>query len=113
MDVSAKLGPELVPGDPYEKSPILRTKTDANSKKLLEDVDHELCEKYSEEMSEKIMSEVKGMEDSEDGGFNAGRLWKLKKKLSPKVSDPPTAMINSDGKLITSEKDTKAKAIKH
>ena len=64
-------------------------------------------------MFQKIMTKVKGMEDSEDGGFNWGRLWKLKKKLSPKVSDPPTAMTNSVGKLLTSDDDIKAEAIKH
>ena len=49
----------------------------------------------------------------EEGGFNAGRLWKLKKKLSPKVSDPPTAMMNTLGKLITSEEENRAEATKH
>ena len=97
----------------YNKRTVLRTKSDAESKKQLESVESELCKKYSEVMFQKIMTEVKGMEDSEDGGFNSGRLWKLKKKLSPKVSDPPTAMINSVGKLITSEDDIKAEAIKH
>ena len=59
------------------------------------------------------MTEVTGLEDSEDGGFNAGRLWKLKKKLSPKVSEPPTAMKDTNGKLITSSEDIKAEAVKH
>ena len=77
----------------YNKRTVLRTKSDAESKKQLESVESELCKKYSEVMFQKIMTEVKGMEDSEDGGFNSGRLWKLKKKLSPKVSDPPT--VNS------------------
>ena len=76
-------------------------------------MESELCKKYSDVMFQKIMTEVKGMEDSEDGGFNAGRVWKLKKKLSPKVCDPPTAMTNSFGKLVISENDNKAEAVKH
>ena len=92
---------------------VLRTKSDTVSKKQLENVESELCNKYSEVMFKNIMAEVKGMEGSEDGGFNAGRLWKLKRKLSPKDSDPPTAMINSVGKLIPSEDEIKAEAVKH
>ena len=64
-------------------------------------------------MSNKIFGEVKGLEDAEDGGFNAGRLWKLKKKLYPKVSEPPTAMVNSEGNIITSERDITDEAINH
>ena len=97
----------------YNKRTVFRTKADIESKKQLENVESELCNKYSEVMFKNIMNEVKGIEDSEDGGFNAGRLWKLKKKLSPKASDPPTAMLNSDGKLITSDDDIKAEAVKH
>ena len=76
-------------------------------------VENELGAKYSEVMFEKIMLEVKGMEENEDGGFNPGKLWKLKKKLSPKANEPPTAMLNSEGKIITSEEDIKLEAIKH
>ena len=64
-------------------------------------------------MFKKIRTEVTGLEDSEDGGFNAGRLWKLKKKLSPKASEPPTAMIDTNGKLITSDEEIKAEAVRH
>ena len=64
-------------------------------------------------MYNKIKNKVAGMDDSEDGGFNAGRLWKLKKKLSPKMSDPPTAMVSSEGRLLTTEDEVKLEAIKH
>ena len=64
-------------------------------------------------MSKKIFNEVKGLEDAEDGGFNAGKLWQLKKKLYPKVNEPPTAMVTTEGELITSEKDIKDEAVKH
>ena len=32
-------------------------------------------------MFKKIMNEVKDANDDEDGGFNAGNQWKLKKKI--------------------------------
>jgi hypothetical protein len=97
----------------YNKRRILRNKKDDKSKVELEDVEKELSDKYSMIMSNKIFGEVKGLEDAEDGGFNAGRLWKLKKKLYPKVSEPPTAMVNSEGNIITSEKDITDEAINH
>ena len=52
-------------------------------------------------MSKKIFNEVKGLEDAEEGGFNAGKLWKMKKKVNAKVYEPPTVMESLDGKLLT------------
>ena len=97
----------------FNKRTVLRTKTDNASKKELETVENELSSKYSKVMFKKIMKEVTGLEDSEDGGFNTGRLWKLKKKISTKVSEPSTAMRDTNGKLITSKEEVKAESVKH
>ena len=43
--------------------------------------------------------------DSEGGGLNVSNMWKLKNKITPKVSDVPTAMKCSDGRLITLKRD--------
>ena len=51
--------------------------------------------------------------ESEDGGFNPGKLWRLKKKLWPVVFDPPTAMKNSSGGLIYTEDGIKKEAVSH
>ena len=51
-------------------------------------------------MYKKIMGEGKVM-SSEEGGYNPGHLWKLKKKLSPRHMDPTTAMRDGEGKLPT------------
>ena len=51
--------------------------------------------------------------DNEEGGYNPGHLWKLRQKLSPRPSEPPTAMKNKEGKLLTSEDDIKDEAVKH
>ena len=35
------------------------------------------------------------------GGVNAGRFWKLKTRLRSIVTEPPTAMLDSRGNLVT------------
>ena len=97
----------------YAKRRVLRNKKDLSSRKELEEVEKELGSKYSEVMANKILKEVKGFEDAEDGGFNSGKLWKLKKKLSPKPNEPPTAMETPDGKLLTDDDDILEEAVKH
>ena len=39
--------------------------------------------------------------NSEDGGWNSGYLWKLRRKILPRPSDPPTAMENQNGIILT------------
>ena len=96
----------------YNKRRHLKSKDDEESFKALEEVEDELADRYAETMFQKIRKEVKAM-DSEEGGFNPGKLWKLKNKLSPKHMEPPTAMKDSDGKLLTTDKEVKAEAVKH
>ena len=64
-------------------------------------------------MFKTIMTEVKGLDDCEDGGFNSGKLWKLKQKLSPRNHDPPTAMRNENGELLTAAEDILEEAANH
>jgi hypothetical protein len=90
----------------------LRNMQDEKSKKSLEEIESKLAEKYSDIMYNKIKEEVKGI-NCEEGGFNSGSLWKLKKKLSPIHRDPPTAMKDKDGNLLTSDEDIRNEAVKH
>ena len=53
-------------------------------------------------MFNKINDEINGIQGDE-GGYNPGHLWKLKKKLSPKHSEPPIAMKDGDGNILTNE----------
>ena len=46
------------------------------------------------------MQEVKDI-NCEEGGTHSGKLWKLKKILCPKLRDPPTAMKDKHGNLVT------------
>ena len=97
----------------YYKRNILRSKDDIKSKDELDKVEEELASKYSEKMYSKMKAQLKGCTDSEEGGFNTGALWKLKKKLSPRHTEPPTAMKDSNGKILTDAKDIQNEAMKH
>ena len=88
----------------YDKRRLLRAQSIENSKSELAKVEAELAEKYSEKIEDI---------DSVDGGFNLGKLWKLKKKLSQNNSDSPTAMRDSNGKLLISDEEVKEEAANH
>ena len=61
----------------------------------------------------KIVEEEVSKVDCETGGFNSGHLWKLKSKLKPKFNDKPTAMLDINGKLVTSIEDIKSVHVQH
>ena len=82
----------------------LKNKEDNDSINKLKKVEEELADRCAEDNRRKILEEVKGIE-CEDGGVNSGKLWKLRKKLCPKSRDPPTAMLDSGGNLVTSKVD--------
>ena len=42
-----------------------------------------------------------------ESGWNPGYLWKIKKKISPRSFDPPTAMKTEKG-LTTDKKEIKS-----
>ena len=104
--------PDKVLESLYNKRRILRSQTSESSKLELAKVDEELAERYSEKMFKQIKDELEDIE-SEDGGFNSGKLWKLKKKLSPNNADPPTAMKDPKGNLLTTDTEVKNEAVKH
>ena len=90
---------------------VLRNKQDDESKKKLEEVEDLLADKCAEANYSKIKEEIRNIE-CEEGGINSGNLWKLKKKLSPKCRDPPTAMLDPYGNLVTSSHLIEELAIK-
>ena len=63
----------------FDRRCFLRSKTDDNSKKELLDIESELADKCAESNYKKIMEEINNIE-CDEGGFNMGKLWKLKKK---------------------------------
>ena len=95
----------------FDKRRSLRPKSDSESKKELQKVEEKLADKCSKNNYLKIKEELKGMES--DAGMHPGKLWKLKKKLSPQCSDPPTAMLDPNGNLVTSMAGVEKLALKH
>jgi len=99
-------------GNLFEKRRSLRNKLDEKSKTELAKVEQELAEKCAEINYKKVQEELKDMEDNENG-FNAAKLWKLKKKLSPQTREPPTAMCDKSGNRITSSSELKKHTMNH
>ena len=75
-------------------------------------VEDKLSEKCADQNYKKIKDEVRGLE-CEKGGLNAGKLWKLKKRLCPRGQDPPTAMADEYGNLVTAAAGIKKLASDH
>ena len=63
-----------------------------------------MADKYVEHMYRTI---------KEDGGWNSGHLWKLRQKLHPRPADPPTAMENQHGVLLTDPLEIQNEALRH
>ena len=80
----------------------MRNREDENSKLELEEIEQKLDEKCAEANYNKIKDEISKIKVDE-GGIHSGNLWKLKKKLSPRCRDPPTAMLDPSGNLLTSQ----------
>ena len=97
----------------FNKRRVLRNQSDYESQTKLEELNDELATKYSDKMSKTILEEIKGISKSDEGGINSGKLWKLKKKLMPRSQDPPTAMVNTEGKLLTDKDDIMKEAVNH
>ena len=85
----------------FNKRRSLRTKSNEHSKRELIKVKSDLADKCAKENYSKIKEELKDIE-SDEGGMNAGKLWNLKKKLCPRGRDPPAAMLDPNGNLVTS-----------
>ena len=89
-----------------------RLKDDDESKLELKMIENKLSELCAEDNFKKVMEEIKDIE-CEEGGFNMGKLWKLKKKLCPFRKDPPVAMVDKDGNIITSKKNLEKHVLEH
>ena len=50
---------------------------------------------------------------SDSGGPNIGRLWKLRKNLWPFETNPPPAMIDYQGNIVTSATNLKKLTLDH
>ena len=82
---------------------ILRTKKDRESLEKLKEVENKLSSLCAKD-NMKLIEEACGNMSCEEGGMNPAKLWKLKKKLRGIVNEPPTAMLDQHGNLITTSK---------
>ena len=96
----------------YGKWVGVRHKDDKDSKDLSNELEEELASKYADNIFEKIKEEIDGIQ-CDEGGINSGKLWQLKKKLHASYPDPPTAMKNSEGELITDEGQILEETVKY
>ena len=96
----------------YDRRRYLRSKDDDESQEELDRLEEDLADRYSESMYNKIKDEIKVM-NGDEGGYNPGHLWNLKKKLSPQQCDPPTAMYDGKGNILTEDIDIRNEAVKH
>ena len=69
----------------------------------MKDVETKLAEMCAEENRRKILEDISGIE-CDKGGTHSGKLWRMRKKLFPRSCDPPTAMTDNQGNLVTSKK---------
>ena len=94
----------------FERRKILKNKKDEKSKHELEVIENKLADLCAKSNYEKTKEEIEGIKP-DDGKINSGKLWKLKNKLNPKCRDPPTAMKDNDGNLITTAKGIETLAL--
>ena len=88
----------------FDRRAILRRKDDQISIEELQRVEEELAELCAEENVRSIKDELKEF-TCDDSGIHPGKLWRLRKKLFPKFREPPVAMKDDDGNIITSLKE--------
>ena len=91
----------------YNEWKELKTKTDTESKEKLKEVEAELADEFFEKVKD-ASEDI----DCEEGGTKSEKLWNLKKQMFPRSRDPPTAMKDSDGNLVTNPEKIKEMAVK-
>ena len=86
--------------DLFTKRRILKNKTDARSVESLKHIEEQLATICGEDHYNTILEASQGLM-CEEGGVNVGKLWKLKRKLRGIVIEPPTAMLDPMGNIVT------------
>ena len=87
----------------FELRRKLRNKNDDESVTKLEEVETMLAEHCSEENLEIVKQACDGI-TCDDGGINVNKMWKMKKKLKGRYSEPPTAMLDEYDNVVTDTK---------
>ena len=93
----------------YNKLAMLKLKDDDESKEAVANVIEDIA-KAAEAKYTKVMEELSKMKPDE-GKIDAQKFWKIKKKLCPKSREPPSAMLDKGGNLLTTEKAIQDRAL--
>ena len=91
----------------YKRWKDLKKKDDTESKDEMDNIEEEL----SEEFFKKVKQASKDVDCAEGANMSA-EIWKLKKQLFPRSRDPPTAMMDDSGNLVTNTEEIKDMAVK-
>ena len=93
----------------YNEMRQLKGKEDEESVKRLARVKEAIAEEADKKYA-KVDEELKQMKP--DGRkINALKFWKLKKRICSKYRDPPTAMQDKNGKLLTNKEEIERRAL--
>ena len=80
----------------------------ANKPEELENVE-EQKEAYEQTKYEQVMEELAKTKDNEK--LDQLKFWRLKKKICPKSTDPPSVMLHKTGNLLTTNKAIENRAV--
>ena len=93
----------------YNKRRELKNKVDTKSKDDLEEVNEEIA-RLSQEKFNKMKEEINGNK-RDSTALNPMKMWKLKKTLFPRAREPPAAVLDSKGNLLTNNELIEERAI--
>ena len=95
----------------YRKWRRLQAEPNEATKEELKEVENSLADKIAKNYRT-IQTEAGNIDLAEESGFHTGKLWSLKKKLCPRAKDPPTAMLDDQGNLVTSAESIQELSLK-
>ena len=95
----------------FEKRRELKNKKDERSTKELEKVEEMLSVQCAEQNFRLVKEACEGLA-CENGGVNLPKMWKLKKQLTRAHADPPSAMLDDHGNVVTESEGIEKLVIK-
>ena len=93
----------------YKKMRLLKESDGEDNKEAINEV-VEAIAKVAETKYKQVIEELNHMKP-EEGRIDAQKFWKMKKKLFPKSRDPPSAMLDKDGNMLTTDAAIEKRAL--
>ena len=82
---------------------VLKHKEDDKSKAEIDEVMKAIGQEEEKKYTI-LMSELNKLEADKEGRIDAQKFWKINNKLFPKSRDPPVAILDKHGNLVTADK---------